>query len=934
MKMSSFTKVLFLLIAALLTNSVAFSQGITGKVTDAYFSDPLPGAIVRIPEVNAGVETDLDGNYEITGIKAGTYTVEVSYVGYTTVKFTDVVVKSDGLTRLDVPLSSDDGITTDEITIEASTSTANEQAMLLEQKNADQLQDGISSQQIKRAPDSQASDVLKRVIGVNIVDNKFVYVRGTSERYSNTTLNGVELPSTETDKKSFTFDLFPSNLLDNIIIAKSYTVDKPANFSGGLVQLNTIEFPESFTLKMSTSGAYNSNTTGDDFSSYDAGEKKFLFFNLGIDNGDRTLPSSVPSFRVDRLTLNSQQIKSIGQSFRNDWGQNESSAPPNSGLQISMGNKMDVLGNPFGYFGAYTYGSGFQNMDIQRWEYQQSGDLEQQYSGLNSQYSVRWGAIANMSYKIGINNKISFKNSYVLNSKDETQFLSGFNVPQDYDRHLYLTKFSEKTVFSTLVEGSHYIDALNKMNFTWRGSYSESTSNEPDRKTMQYQRQRGTDDPFNAGIAVTNNPNTNSGGRFFSELHDFNRSFEANIEMPFHVIKSIDSKTKLGVYANGKQRSFDARLFAPYFTSATNIFERNRINYLPIDSIFVPENFDTTKLYIGEFTRPSDNYQAEENNYAGYLMFDVPIEKLRVVIGARLESNEQILTTFQDDGTPLNVNLKNNDILPSVNMIFALNDKTNIRGSYFQSISRPELRELAPFGYIDFNTNIYVFGNPNLRRTLIRNYDLRYEVFPEAGEIMSVSLFYKHIDAPIEKIFDQSSGSDSKSATFDNAESGANNYGIEFEIRKNLAFISKTLSLFTFNGNFTLVNSKVDISGLGGSENRTERRLQGQSPYTINVGLYYDNPNTGTSANLLYNRAGKRISEVGINDLGDVEENGRNLIDFSISQKFLTRFSGKFSIGNLLGEDEVYTQDVLGTEQTVRIFKRGTNVSLTLGYDF
>ena len=348
----------------------------------------------------------------------------------------------------------------------------------------------------------------------------------------------------------------------------------------------------------------------------------------------------------------------------------------------------------------------------------------------------------------------------------------------------------------------------------------------------------------------------------------------------------------------------------------------------------MPENFDTTKLYIGEFTRPSDNYQAEENNYAGYLMFDVPIEKLRVVIGARLESNEQILTTFQDDGTPLNVNLKNNDILPSVNMIFALNDKTNIRGSYFQSISRPELRELAPFGYIDFNTNIYVFGNPNLRRTLIRNYDLRYEVFPEAGEIMSVSLFYKHIDAPIEKIFDQSSGSDSKSATFDNAESGANNYGIEFEIRKNLAFISKTLSLFTFNGNFTLVNSKVDISGLGGSENRTERRLQGQSPYTINVGLYYDNPNTGTSANLLYNRAGKRISEVGINDLGDVEENGRNLIDLSISQKFLTRFSGKFTIGNLLGEDEVYTQDVLGTEQTVRIFKRGTNVSLTLGYDF
>lgn len=933
--MIAFTKKLFFIAVVFLISSSAYSQSITGTVTDGYFSDPLPGAIVRIPELNKGVEADLDGRYEITGLKSGTYTLEVSYVGYATKQISGVNVQSGDVTRLDVTLDSDDGgIMTEEITIEATTSSANEQAILLEQKNSSKVQDGISSQQIKRAPDSQASDVLKRVIGVNIVDNKFVFVRGTSERYSNTTLNGVELPSTESDKKSFSFDLFPSNLLDNIIIAKSYTPDKPANFSGGLVQLTTVEFPESFTFKLSTSGTYNSNTTGDDFYEYNAGEKKFLFFNLGIDNGDRKLPGTIPDFRVDRINLNKQQIKTIGQSFRNDWVTEGSTASPNSGLQISLGNKMDILENPFGYFAAYTYGSSFQNIDIERTEYQQNGDLEQEFSGLNSQYSVRWGAIANLSYKIGNNSKVSLKNSYVLNSKDETQSLSGYFIPQDFDRNLYSTKFSEKTVLSTLLEGSHYIDALNKLNFTWRASYSESYSNEPDRKTMTYQRTRGTEEPFSAPIAVTNNPNINSGGRFFSNLNDFNRSFESNIEMPLHLLKGIDSKTKFGVYANGKQRSFNARLFAPYFTSATNIFERNRINGLGLDSIFLPENFDTTKLYMGEFTRPSDNYQAEENNYAGYLMFDIPVDKFRFIIGSRLESNEQRLTTFKDDGSPLYVNLKNNDILPSVNAIYTLNDKTNIRASYFQSISRPELRELAPFGFVDFNTNIFVFGNPDLRRTLIRNYDLRYELFPEAGEIMSVSLFYKQIDAPIEKIFDAGSGSDTKSATFKNAESGATNYGVEFEVRKNLGFIGKMFNLVTFNGNLTLVNSKVDISGLGGSQNKTERRLQGQSPYTINLGLYYDNSNTGTSVNLLYNRSGNRISEVGINDLGDVEENGRNTVDFSVSQKFLSKFNGKLTIGNLLGEDEVYTQDVLGSIKTVRVFKKGTNISLSLGYDF
>ncbi|MCX6165842.1 MAG: TonB-dependent receptor, partial [Ignavibacteriae bacterium] len=716
-----------------------YSQGIKGKIIDATTSEPLTGATVKVIGTSLGAIADIDGTYIIEDLNPGNYDLKFSYIGYTDKVYNGISVKPGEISQFNVVLHVD-GLTTEVITIEANTSLANEQALLTEQKNSNKISDGISEQQIKRAPDAAASDVLKRIMGVNIVDNKFVFIRGTSERYNSTTLNGAFLPSTESDKKSFSFDIFPSNLLENIIISKSYTPDLPGNYSGGLVQLNTKDFPESFTMNFSSSISGNTNTTGKENLTYLGEQSKILFFNSGFDNGLRELPNVIPSQRTSRDYFSKQSLQNYGKSFYNNWSQKKKNAPVNGGFQLSAGNNYKIGSkSQLGVFGAYTYNSSFSNKDLTRTEFQADGNKEQEYKGQNSSFKVQWGALLNSSFRFGENQKISLKNTYILNSDDETQYLEGTHIPQTADRKLYSTHLKIRGVFSTQLFGEHYFEKLMKMKFDWKASYSESIADEPDMKTMIYQREQGTEDPYYAPISVTGNPNTTIGGRLFSNLKDINRSAEFNFELPARVTKNLNIKIKTGLFAFGTQRNFNARLFAPYFSSDVSIWDKIRIQKQSLDSIFAPANIDTNKLMFEEFTTGSDNYYAYENSYAGYIMFDVPFGKFRLITGARLESNEQVLKSVDLTDKPITVHLKNNDVLPSVNLVYNVNDNSNVRFSYFQSISRPELREIAPFGFNDFNRNVFVYGNPyDLHRSLVRNYDIRIETYPNAGELISL----------------------------------------------------------------------------------------------------------------------------------------------------------------------------------------------------
>jgi hypothetical protein len=919
---------LLILVVALFTFNIYGQDGkIIGKVFDGSSGSVLPDAVLKIETLNKGAASDLDGNFALDDVKAGDYTLRASFVGYVS-QSVNVRVKSGEVVNVSLILQQE-GTATDTLVIEAERMQNNEAALLLQQQKAENIQDGISSQQIKRTADATSSEVLKRVVGVSIVDNKFVFVRGTNERYSSTTLNGVILPSTDPDKKAFSFDLFPSNLLENIVISKSYTPDQIGNFSGGLVQVTTKEFPDKLSLNFSTSGSFNSSTTGENFLTYNAGEDKILFFNSGHDDGTRKLPGIIPNETVISSNFSRQQLKTFSRSFANNWKQETKSAPINGGFQLSIGNNLTVgKTSNFGFFGAYTYSNGFSTKQTERKTFATDNQVDGKYKGTQSEYSVLWGGLLNLSFRAGENNKFSFKNTYVFSSEDETEYQEGYYTVQTQDRKLYSTKFVERDMLSSQLSGEHFIGKLGKLRISWKGSYSEADRNEPDYKTLRYQREIGTDLPFIASIITV--PNPAGGGRFFSSLKDINRSAETNFELSFKPVKKIEIKSKFGAFYNRSTREFSARLFAPILADPNNY----QLTFLSIDSLFLPENIDTNKFLYEEVTRKSDAYTASEDIAAGYLMFDIPIGKFRTVIGARLESDLSRLNSYDQIGDPVNRNVNKNDILPSVNLTYSLSEKMNIRASYYQSISRPEFREIAPFSFFDFQEQIFTIGNPELERNLIRNYDLRYEFFPNAGEIVSFSLFYKKFDSPIEEVFLPNSGGDNRIKSFMNAKSGADNYGVEIEARKNLGFIGKLFKYFSVNTNISFINSKVDLSGLGSTVTSLERRLQGQSPYTVNAGLYYDNYDIGTSVNLSYNRFGKRISEVGLEGISDIEENGRDVIDLTVIQRLFKNFEVKLSVKDILAQDYLFTQVIEGKEETYKKFNAGTGYSLSLSFKY
>jgi hypothetical protein len=934
MKTNKLLAVLLFVTSIFIYNAYAQDGKIIGKVYDGSSGGVLPDAVIKVEGINKGTASDLDGTYSLEGVKAGEHTVKATYVGYISQSIS-VNVKPGEIVTVDVILKPE-GTVTDTVTVEATRKDNNEAALLLKQQKSDKITDGISEQQIKRAPDAMASDVLKRIIGVNIVNDKFVYIRGTSERYNNTTLNGILLPSTDPDKKAFSFDIFPSILLDNIIISKSFSAELPGNFSGGLVQLQTKDFPDRFSLGFSTQGGITTETSlKEGFLTYAAGQKKWLFYNSGLDNGSRQLSSQFPN-----TPFTGQN--NYGKFFQNNWQQNNVGTPLNGGFSLSVGGQISVLNNQLGFIFGYSYKNSFTNKIIERNEY--NGDTTQiiKFNGQSSEYSVSNGGILNLSYKLGDNNKISFKNTYSISSDDETEYLEGWRAvvfsAGDEDRKLYKTQFTERKLFSTMLQGTHYIKSLRNMTLTWKASYSESNRDEPDLKRAYYRKERNSTDPYIAPI--TSIPNANVGNRFFSTLLDINRNAGLDVEFDLFKIRKKDavSKFKFGGFVVGTNRDFKARSFDPFipFGSFVDLTA-------PLEVLYGLENIDSLKINYVEVTSSSDAYTANENLYATYLSFDIPVGKFRFVSGLRFEYSEQKLNSvLRSSNDKVNVNLKTNDYLPSFNFSYALNDKINIRTSFSQTVSRPELRELAPFGFVDFVTDGDFSGNPDLKSSLVQNYDLRFEMYPQAGEILALSFFYKHFDQPIERVIIPTTLAPVPSYTFENAKNGARNYGIELEARKNLGFINKILKDFSLNLNLTLVNSKVDLTGTNSAGNKLERRMQGQAQFTINAGLYYDNMDLGTSVNLSFNRAGDKISEVGRIGFEDVFEQGRSLLDFSTTQKLFKYFEVKFTAKDILNQDLVFTQKVKPNaaasdatiEKIIRRIKTGTNYSFSIGYKF
>ena len=886
---------------------------ISGKVTDANNGEALIGANALIEGTALGAAVDVDGNYLIRNVPAGTCTVKFSLVGYAA-KTVNTVVVAGQTAKLDVVLK-EETIQGEAVVVEATAILNSENSVLQQQRKAATIGDAVAAEQIKRAPDATTGDALRRVTGVSIVDNKYVYVRGTSERYNNTLLNGAQLSSTEPDKKAYAFDTLPSNLLENTVISKSFTPDLPGNFSGGLVQINTIEFPEKLTIRFSATGAYNSASTASDFKTY-AGSKWDAF---GIDDGTRELPSAVNGQKVISSNYSKSDLQNIGRSFNNTWGVSNQKAAPNSSYMLSIGSSMPLFGRTLGYIGALSYRNTFDRVTITRNDYNFDGTPQFEYRGDEYRNSVLWGGMMNLSYKLGDFHKLSLKNLYNRAADDEVVQLRGNYYDAGSEQNNTGLRFVARSSYSGQFIGEHAFPRLAGLQWDWRATYSVSERDEPDYRRVVYARNiDAPDDPFVANLSFVANPA--SGGRFFAKLNDDNKGLASDFSL-----QVSQAKIKMGGAFNRVNRDFSARLFAFKTTSQTD----SRLLYSALDTLFASNHIGGNGFEIDEITNKSDKYDANERLAAGYFMIDLPFQlwqrSLRLIAGARVESNSQSLNSFDLQDHPVNVDLHNTDILPSLNLTYNLSDATNIRAAFSQTVSRPEFRELAPFAFYDFSTVSVVYGNPNLRRALIKNFDVRFEMFPNVGEILSASIFYKNFTDAIEEVIVPTT---ELTRSFGNADK-ARNYGFEVEMRKSLKFVSGNLSNFSATGNYSWIQSEVDLKGSTLAIAKSKRRLQGQSPYTINLGLLYNN-SRGSSVSVLYNRFGKRIAQVGSLYDDDIIEMPRDLIDFTVAQNLGERYELKLTAKDILRQEQKFFQ----ADRNVKGNQKGSTYSVGLSLKF
>lgn len=918
------------------------SGAIQGKITDGKTGETIPFAEIELLQNGSKVQSDLEGIYKFGKLPQGKYSIKVVYTEYPSITITDIDVVNNNVAIVDVVLNDTVASAIDgEVVVTARRNRESVNDLYLKQKTAPNFSDGIPAEVIRRSPDKTAGDALKRISGASIQDNKFAIIRGLNDRYNAAYLNGGPLPSSESDRKAFSFDIFPANMLDNIIISKTATPDQPAEFAGGIISINTKNIPEKKFYSFTFGSGYNTITTFKEQQTYTGGKTDWL----GLDDGSRKMPSAIPSVVDFPNNINDQAA--LAKQFNTNWDLVDKKFSPNYSFQYAMGFNPKIAGRDFGIIASLTYNRTFNYNETTRKAFATSLNpdvpsvVESNYLDKNNSEQVLAGALLNLTYSLNENNRLSFKNIYSINSDDRLINRTGERDILDANPTLIRSNarwFTSNNIYSGQLAGEHLLKT-SKVRIDWTVSYSNVKRTIPNLRRSAYSRFKFINDPtdpnpldtvYTASIATSTVGPNYGGGMFFSDNNENSTSARLDVTYPMMLFKKIKSEFKTGLMAQLRKRDFNARQlgYTAYEIPGGNISFDQSLLYLPEDQIFAPENMGLItppsgptngvggfKLFDG--TKKTDSYQASSSLSAAYLMLDNRFQlknrlksEMRVVWGVRAEYFNQILTALKDNNSNLEINTTKLDILPSLNYIFSITKKQNVRFSYSQTLNRPEYRELAPFAFYDFTTNFVTSGNDTLLRASIQNLDLRYEYFPGRGQILSGTVFFKHFSNPIEQI---SRADVTNEVTYRNVPV-AQNYGIEIEARSLLSalFHADTNSFFeqlTVYSNLSIIRSSVDVSAVVGSGSDS-RPLQGQSPYVFNAGIYYNNVKYNWNATVSLNRVGPRIAIVGNVNEPDLWENSRTFLDFQVSKAFWqNKAEFKLNIANILAQKQVFYQN-------------------------
>lgn len=967
---------MFSLFVLLLVTATALAQkgAISGTVYDED-GFPMLGANVVIQGTSTGAQTDfIEGKYQFQ-VDPGTYTVVATYVGYAEQVLDGVEVKPNETTLLDITFTEDEGIELAlDVTVTAQALERGEVAVMKLRQNSDKVQDVISSQEIQRLGAGTAAAALTKVTGTTVVDGKYVYVRGLGDRYSATTLNGLRLPSVDPYRNSAQLDLIPTTVLDNIVASKTFTPDLPGDFTGGSVNIKIKALPERFTWGVSASGAYNSlSNLRNDFLTFNGGKKIGLGYNDGTLDGPAVLTD--PNFnRADVLSSNADRrarrdpalaagVEQAANEFGNAFDLGNKSTGLDYSISGNIGNQFNIGTMPVGFFATATYGRDYsQYTNGIRGNFENpggsTGSLQQLFnlSDSKSVESGKLGGMVGLTFRPTPANNISLYTLYSHQGYLEGRVLEGSNQKKgaagtaDNFYRSQAATFMERELINYVVQGDHTLTTLGNTKVEWSANYVDSKQNEPDLRFAEYIQQ---EDRFIIDPSQFSRPS-----RFFRDLNDDTYQGSLDITVPVLQRKSRGNALKFGGTFSTKSRDFSETIYAYENDRGLSFSEAGG----DFGVYFGPANLgvledqvtdrNTIGVYIFDNSNLANSYTGTYDIAAGYGMMTYEFgPRLKAIFGLRAENTHILVESAvvpneyarsEDLGRPVDQDrIEDNtaridtlSLMPALNLVYKLGENTNLRGSFTQTVARPNMREIAPFGAFGFLGEPPVFGNPDLQLTSVDNYDLRYELFPNAGEVLALSAFYKRFRNPIVTTF-RISGD--QQFTWTNSES-ADLYGLELEARKSLGFLGDKFQNFTLSTNLAVIQSRQFIDAQEVANGRdvdpnfsAERPFNGQSPFVANANLSYATPASGWDAMVAYNYFGDRLQSIGAVGTPDIYERGRGQLDLSVSKQ-IENFKFSLRARNLLNPAFESFSEFDGQTYIFQSYERGQEISFGVSF--
>ena len=934
--------------------STQYAQStVKGIVKDGSNGDPVENAKITLVGSEKRCLSDANGVFELAGVPKGKYSLEIKASTFNIYVLSDVTIGENEVKELNIAMEAAD-LVKGPVVVTRKVKKDGVVELIRVQHNLGVVSNGISAEDIKKNNDSKVSDVMKRISGASIQDNKFIVIRGLSDRYNYAFLNGASLPSSESDRKAFSFDIFPSNVLSSISVVKTASPSMPGEFAGGIINITTIEPSDKPINSLALSAGYNAISTFRNF--YRSGDSKLDV--LGFGGKDRLLPTGIPG-SAEYAALDVHERARWAQKMNYNWAPEQRSAMPNSSIQYSLGKTFEFKNKQsLGYVAAYSYQNNQTFSLNTRREFEESATGVVQRMELRDSVftqNVLNTGMLNLKYSFSPKSNIQLKNLYSVNAEDKINVRNGVremdNDPRQWEKATNFW-YTQNKALSSQLYGTHDNE---KLVFNWNLGYSNVDRVIPAlRRVIHRKYSLNEDDPNEQYIAVVQNNGTiptAAGNMFWSDANESIYSAIYDVEKRFQ-LDSFNINLKVGAMHQFRDRDFEARNFgfSKYNGGGVNFYDS--LLLASPSSIFNDENLGLMAngrggFKLDEATNVDDSYQASSFLNAGYVQIDGNWkQKIRLNGGLRVESYRQAFNYIEfgsNNDTSITTTVV--DFLPSANLIVSLTPRMNIRASSYKTVSRPEFRELAPFTFYNFVIDNIISGDPNLQRATIMNYDLRYEYLIGNGQNFNISGFYKDFTNPIELV--NRTGTSGAPVLYYTNVPGVTTFGGEIEYRFNLGFLSKkenhkVWDQLSMNINASLIRSRVDLgdSLFGQNEYLDGRPLQGQSPYIINAGIYYQSLDKKWAFSAAYNRVGQRIYIVGNEQEPSVWENGRNLVDFQLVRNFEDKFEIRLNVKDALANELVFFQDLNKNQK----FDSGDNawqnvtfgqtVSLSLKYNF